>query len=308
MSILERHRVRVAGHDEGQNAYRGTVVLGHGFGTDRSVWRELEPLLVRRGFWVVTYNLTYVGSAADAFDLTDEGLGLVFKRFERKHLGRRFLTCFRKSKRHGSRAFDFERYQTIDAYTSDLLEIIDSLSIDKCVFVGHSNSGMIGLLASLSRPHLFERIVLLASSPRYLNDPENGYLGGFLEDQLDGLFKSMERSYKDWATGFAPAAIFEPNLPAIEEFMEGLLQIRPDVALATCKMIFRLDLRHILRKVRAPCTILQSQNDVAVPCEVAQYMARTLGDASLHLLPTRGHLPHLSSSLIVNSFILGALQ
>ena len=140
-----------------------------------------------------------------------------------------------------------------------------------------------------------------------MNDPEKGYAGGFSEDQLAGLFEAMEKSYEDWATGFAPAAICEPNLPAIKEFTEGLLQIRPDVALATCKMIFRLDVRHILDKVQTPCTILQSRDDVAVPLEVAQYMATMLKDASLHVLPTRGHLPHLSSSLIVNSFILQAV-
>ena len=62
----------------------------------------------------------------------------------------------------------------IDAYVSDLLEIVDSLSIKRCFFVGHSVSGMIGLLSSIARPHLFERIVMLASSPRYLERSGEG--------------------------------------------------------------------------------------------------------------------------------------
>lgn len=247
----------------------------------------------------MSYNLTYVGSTSDALAFSEEGLGAAFKRFkERQENGANRTACM---------AFDFESYRTIEAYASDLLEIVDALGVKTCAFVGHSVSGMIGFLASISRPQLFERVVLLASSPRYLDDPGEGYVGGFSDDQLEGLFAGMERSYKDWATGFAPVAIGEPNQPAIREFTEGLLHIRPDVALATCKMIFGIDLRHILRNVSPPCTILQSKNDVAVPLEVAQFMARELRDASLEVLPTSGHLPHLSASLIVNSFIVAAL-
>lgn len=302
-SILERHRVRVTG-DEGSR----TVLLGHGFGTDRSVWRELEPLMVRRGFKVVSYNLTYVGAVSDAFDLDDAGLSAAFKRFEKRHLKRPFLGCFRSARSRGSKAFDFKRYRTIDAYTSDLIEIVDALKIKTCAFVGHSVSGMIGLLASVTRPHLFEKIVLLASSPRYLNDPKERYVGGFSEDDLRGLFSSMERGYTDWAKGYAAIAIGGANQPTIHKFTEGLLHIRPDVALATCSMIFRIDLRQVLPKVQSPCVILQSQNDVAVPLEVAQYMAREISESELVVLPTSGHLPHLSASLIVNSFILEALK
>ncbi|GAQ92885.1 alpha/beta-Hydrolases superfamily protein [Klebsormidium nitens] len=256
---------------------------------------------------VVSYNLTYVGTVSDAFDLNDAGLSAAFQRFEKRHMKRPLLGCFRSARSRGSRAFDFKRYRTIDAYASDLLDIADALGIKTCAFVGHSVSGMIGLLASVTRPHLFERIVLLASSPRYLNDPKEGYVGGFSENDLRGLFSSMERGYTDWAKGFAPVAIGEPNQPAIRKFTEGLLHIRPDVALATCSMIFRIDLRHILPEVHPPCMILQSQNDVAVPLEVAQFMARAIRNSELEVLPTSGHLPHLSASLIVNSFIVKAL-
>lgn len=200
--MLERHQVRVQGKS---GAGSRTIVLGHGFGTDRSVWHELEPLLVRRGFRVVSYNLVYAGTNRDSFNINHQRLSAIFRRFQslqaspsRKVEKRRRFSCFPASK---GRVFDFQRYANLRSYAEDLLEIVDALQLKRIIFVGHSVSGMIGLLASTKKPGLFERMLLLAASPRYLDDPETGYKGGFSEDQLDETFKQMETNYGDWAKG-----------------------------------------------------------------------------------------------------------
>lgn len=297
-SILKRHHVRVHG---GQN--EKIIVLGHGFGTDRSVWHELEPLLVRRGYKVISYNLVYAGTNRDSFNLSSQRLSTIVNRLHRStSLVRKRPSCY------GCRArrdfFDFQRYSKLDAYAEDLLDILDALGIKRCLFLGHSVSGMIGLLASAKRPGLFERILLLATSPCYLDDPTTDYNGGFSEEGLSQIFRQMETHYGDWVKGFAPAAIAETNNKAIREFTEGLMRIRPDIAVATCKLIFRLDFRSILPLIDPPCDILQSRQDVAVPTSVAEYLRDHIRLSTLHMLPTSGHLPHLSSSIIVNAAIL----
>ena len=120
--ILQHHNVRIVGSGS------QVVVLGHGFGTDQSVWQFCLPHLAAR-YKLVLFDLMGAGS-------TDPEL------------------------------FSFTRYATLHAFADDLLAILEELEIERCMYVGHSVSGMIGLLASIERPQLFTKIVLLGASPR----------------------------------------------------------------------------------------------------------------------------------------------
>lgn len=65
--------------------------------------------------------------------------------------------------------FYFERYSTLEGFAYDLLAILAELQVDSCIFVGHSVSGMIGLIASaVMRPDLFSKIVILSPTPWYV--------------------------------------------------------------------------------------------------------------------------------------------
>jgi sigma-B regulation protein RsbQ len=74
-------------------------------------------------------------------------------------------------------AFDRTRYGTLDGYAEDVLAICDALAVRDAVFVGHSVSSMIGILAAQKDPTRFESLVLIGPSPRYVYDGD--YLGGF---------------------------------------------------------------------------------------------------------------------------------
>jgi sigma-B regulation protein RsbQ len=52
-------------------------------------------------------------------------------------------------------AYDPERYSTLNGYARDVIDICDELSLENVIFVGHSVSSMVGVLASLERPGLF---------------------------------------------------------------------------------------------------------------------------------------------------------
>ena len=106
-----------------------TVVLAHGFGTDQSVWKHLVPHLVST-HRVVLYDNMGAGTTNPDY-------------------------------------FDFTRYATIEGYAYDLLAILEALRISSCIFVGHSFSAIIGLIASISRPDLFAKIVTISASPRF---------------------------------------------------------------------------------------------------------------------------------------------
>ncbi|XP_065875297.1 probable esterase KAI2 [Euphorbia lathyris] len=233
------------------------LVLAHGFGTDQSVWKHLVPHLLD-DFKVILYDNMGAGTTNPDY-------------------------------------FDFDRYSTLEGFAYDLLAILEELQVQSCVLVGHSVSGMVGAIASISRPDLFSKIILLSASPRYLNDVD--YYGGFEREDLNQLFEAMQSNYKAWCSGFAPLAIGgDMDSVAVQEFSRTLFNMRPDIALCVAQTIFQSDMRHILHLVTVPCHILQSGKDLAVPVVVSEYLHNHLtGESIVEVVSTDGHLPQLSS-------------
>ncbi|GLJ42344.1 hypothetical protein SUGI_0876790 [Cryptomeria japonica] len=244
-------------------------VLSHGFGTDQSVWQRILPYFIT-DFKVVLFDLMCAGSVNPEY-------------------------------------FDMRKYSCLDAYVDDLLDILDELKIDKCVYVGHSVSAMIGCLASIRRPALFQRMVLLGASPRYLNDI--GYEGGFRKEDTDQLFLAMESNYSAWVSGFAPLAVGADVPAAVREFSRTLFNMRPDIALWVARTVFESDMRGILGHVKVPCYVIQSNKDMAVPLSVADCLKTHLGGKTwVKILQTEGHLPQLSAPALVIQALKTALS
>ncbi|KAL0921763.1 hypothetical protein M5K25_008870 [Dendrobium thyrsiflorum] len=236
------------------------VILSHGFGTDQSAWNRIIPFL-DRDHRIILYDLACAGSVNPDH-------------------------------------FDFRRYTTLDSYADDLLLILDSLRIDRCFFVGHSVSAMIGILASIRRPELFLKLILIGVSPRFLNDRD--YHGGFERDEIERVFEAMESNYKAWVTGFAPLSVGADVPAAVREFSRTLFNMRPDISLFVSRTVFNSDLRGVLGLVSVPCSIVQTARDVSVPLSVVSYLKESLGGkTTIEILQTEGHLPHLSAPALL---------
>ncbi|KAL9464677.1 hypothetical protein AB3S75_002310 [Citrus x aurantiifolia] len=246
------------------------IVFSHGFGSDQSVWSRVIPSFTC-AYRVISFDLMCSGSC----DPTN---------------------------------YDFQRYATLDGYVDDLLSFLDALEIDRCAFVGHSVSAMIGLLAAIHRPNLFSRLILIGGSPRFTND--GNYIGGIDPAHMEEVFRRMESNYESWVAGFVPMALGAdvPDM-ALQEFSRTLFSMRPDIALHVARTAFAADLRHVLGLVRVPVCIIQSSVDLSVPPAVAEYMRRHLGGPTvLEFLPTHGHLPHVSSPAPVANAIQQLLR
>ncbi|MCD7453350.1 putative esterase kai2 [Datura stramonium] len=243
-----------------------TVVLAHGFGTDQSVWKHLVPHLIEE-YKVVLFDNMGAGTTNPDY-------------------------------------FDFERYSSLEGYAYDVIAILEEFQIHSCIYVGHSVSAMIGVIASIARPDLFTKLVTVSASPRYLNDLE--YYGGFEQEDLDQLFEAVKSNYKAWCSGFAPLIVGgDMESVAIQEFSRTLFNMRPDIALSVLEIIFLSDLRHLLPHVSVRCHIIQSMKDLAVPVVVSEYLHQNLGAESIvEVMSTEGHLPQLSSPDVVIPVLL----
>src|SRR5688572_21137439 len=139
------------------------MVFAHGFGCDQNMWRFVWPEFAGE-YRIVLYDQVGMG-ASDAS------------------------------------AFDPDRYATLRGYADDVLEICRELALDDVVFVGHSVSAMIGALAAVAEPERFARLVMVGPSPRYLDD--DGYVGGFSREDIEGLLASLESNYLGWSSQMA---------------------------------------------------------------------------------------------------------
>jgi sigma-B regulation protein RsbQ len=233
-----------------------TMVLAHGFGCDQSMWRYIVPSF-HRDYRTVLFD--HVGSGS-----SDRS------------------------------AYDFLKYDSLEGYADDLVEVIREVGGEPVVFVGHSVSAIIGLIASLKAPHLFAAHVMVGPSPCYVNDGD--YVGGFTRDDIDDLLRTLESNYLGWSSNMAPAIMGAPEQPELGiELTNSFCRTDPEVAQQFARVTFLSDHRSILPHSTTPSLILQCSDDIIAPRTVGDYMHRTLPGSTLQVIDNVGHCPHLSS-------------
>lgn len=241
-----------------------TLVFGHGFGSAQTAWQH-QIMAFKDHYRLVLFD--YVGCGQSNIQ-----------------------------------AYSPLHYDSLERYRDDLLTIYVTLGLSNTIFVGHSMSGMIGLLASLAQPAAFRKLVLIGASPRYLNDGD--YIGGFEQADLDQLYQAMADNYLGWANGFSSLAMANPERPELgRAFAQTLATMRPDIAQSTARIIFEADYRDQLERVPHPVLVLQTQHDFAVPVQVGVYLAAHLPNSQFVLLPAKGHFPHMSAPDAVTTAI-----
>ncbi|MDF7814800.1 alpha/beta hydrolase [Hymenobacter sp. YC55] len=232
------------------------MVFSHGFGTNQHAWRFVAPAFAAQ-HQVVLFDLVGAGNSDKA-------------------------------------AYDFARYRTLDGYVDDLLALLRELQLPKVVYVGHSVSGMIGVLAAIREPALFERLILLAASPCYVNDGD--YQGGFEPSDLEELLGFLDRDYRAWSYSTVPALVggdMRPDL--LDDLLDSFSQVEPPIARQFARAAFLSDYRTDLPKLQVPALIVQCAEDSVAPSSVGHYLHAHLAGSTLDILNTTGHYPHLNA-------------
>ena len=232
------------------------MVFAHGYGCDQNMWRFVAPEF-EADHRVVLFD--HVGAGGS--DLS---------------------------------AYDPERYASLDGYADDVVEIGHELEITDGVFVGHSVSAMIGVLAAKRDPSLFGRLVLVGPSPRYIDD--DGYAGGFSREDIDELLESLESNFLGWSSAMAPVIMGNPDRPELgEELTNSFCRTDPDIAARFARVTFLADNRGDLPDVAVPALVVQSREDAIAPPAVGQYVHRQIPGSSFALIDATGHCPNLSA-------------
>ena len=187
-----------------------------------------------------------------------------------------------------------ENTRSLDGYADDLIDIGRELNISGAVFVGHSVSAMIGVLASLKEPDLFESLVLVGPSARYINDHD--YVGGFSAEQINELLDFLGSNYLGWSAAMAPAIMGNSDRPELgEELTNSFCRTDPEIAKSFARVTFMSDNRADLSKVRARTLVLQCSDDLIAPTEVGRYVHEHIRGSEMVIMRATGHCPNLSA-------------
>lgn len=232
------------------------ILFAHGFGCAQNSWKYITDAFVE-DYKVILFD--YVGSGQS--DLTQ---------------------------------YDYHKYSTLDGYACDILDIIETLGLNKIIFVGHSVSSMIGMIAAIQKPEAFKKLIFIGPSPKYLNDKD--YIGGFDAEDLETIFDHIAEDYAGWAKAIASSVMQNDNQPELAEFLHQCFEeTDPSIALAFAMATFKSDYRSSLEKLEVPSLTLQSAQDIIAPLSVGEYIFKNTPQNFLKVMNATGHFPHISA-------------
>ena len=232
------------------------MFFAHGFGCDQNMWRLVGPAYSKRYRTVL-------------FDLVGSG---------NSDLG----------------AYDPAKYDSLQGYANDVVEIVREFGEGPAIFVGHSVSAMIGMLADVGQLGRFAAQIMIGPSPCYIND--DGYVGGFTRKDIDSLLETLESNYLGWSSSMAPAIMGSPEQPELSvELTNSFCRTDPEIAKQFARVTFLSDVRSELPRLTTPTLLVQCHDDLIAPITVGQYMHRVLPRSTLAMIQNVGHCPHLSS-------------
>ena len=231
------------------------MMFAHGFGCDQNMWRFVTPSF-ENDYRIILFD--YVGA------------------------GKSDISSYNPT-----------RYSSLYGYAEDVLDICNELNLRNVIFVGHSVSSIIGLLAAVKNPSCFSRIIMIGPSPCYIND--HGYKGGFERKDIEELLDTMEKNYIGWANFLAPNIMGHPDRPDLgKELADSFCSTDPIIAGQFARATFFSDNLKDLKKLKVPSLIMQCSDDIIAPYEVGEYIHRNLPNSTLKVMKATGHCPHLS--------------
>jgi sigma-B regulation protein RsbQ len=246
------------------------MLFAHGFGCDQEMWRFVAP------DFAVDHKVVL---------------------FDHVGAGRSDLA-----------AYDPGKYGSLEGYAADVVDVCRELELTDVVFVGHSVSAMIGVLAYRRAPELFGALVMIGPSPRYVDDGD--YVGGFSRSDIAGLLESLDSNHLGWSAQMAPVIMGNPDRPELaDELTNSFCRTDPDIARQFARVTFLSDNRADLAAVSVPTLVLQCSSDPIAPEPVGTFVHEHIPGSVLTHLRATGHCPNLSApeetTAAIRSFLSG---
>jgi 3-oxoadipate enol-lactonase len=187
---------------------------------------------------------------------------------------------------HGASGVPAGAY-SIDRFGRDVLELLDSLRIERAHFLGLSLGGLVGQWLGVHAPERIDRLILSNASP-HLGPaaPWDRAIAAVLA--APDMTATAETFLRNWF----PAGMLEAHDPRVEPF-RAMLLATPRQGLAGAYAVVRdTDMRRTIALIQSPTLVIAGEHDTVTAPSHGRALAEAIPGAQLKLLPTV-HLPNV---------------
>jgi 3-oxoadipate enol-lactonase len=169
---------------------------------------------------------------------------------------------------------------TIEELAGDVIELLDSLELERVSYCGLSIGGMDGMWNAVHAPERIERLALCSTSPNM--PPRDLWDERAATVREHGTEALADATMERWFSDRFPAE--HPNTVA---GIRAMVASTPAEGYAACcEAIREWDFRDRLGEVAAPTLVLSAEDDPSTPPDHGRQIADAAPDASFVLLPS----------------------
>jgi 3-oxoadipate enol-lactonase len=183
---------------------------------------------------------------------------------------------------------------TIDDHADDLIELVESLNLDKPVICGLSMGGYIALRAIEKYADRFSGVILADTKSEA--DVNTAKLKR--AEQIRMVKRGDKEKFFD---GFLDTVLCERtkrDRPATRTFLKEIMSWQKEEGItgALLTLAARTDTTEALEQINVPTLIIEGEEDKVVPPEFAKSLNEKIKNSTLVMIPDAGHFPNLENA------------
>jgi class 3 adenylate cyclase len=192
---------------------------------------------------------------------------------------------------------------TLEERMDDVRAVMDAVGCERAALFGSSEGGAMSLLFTTTYPERVTALILYGAYPRLSAAPD--YPEGYSPDVCE---QRLERVRTRWGEGIVSASVGAASRVADPAFVGAQarwerLSASPSAAVALVRMLFNIDVRHVVTAVRVPTLVIYRTGDL-VHAAGSRYLAAHIPGAKTVELPGDDYFPYLGDQ----EAILGAIE
>ncbi|KXO75163.1 3-oxoadipate enol-lactonase [Brucella anthropi] len=174
---------------------------------------------------------------------------------------------------------------TIELFASDLIALLDRLSIKRTIICGLSVGGLIAQGVYAARPDLVTGLIL--SNTAHKIGTAEMWNARIAAIQQDGLASILDATMPRW---FTPV-YRRPDNPAYRAYCNMFVRQPLDGYAATCAALREADLTEVAKNVSVPTLCLVGDQDGSTPPTLVRELASLIPEADFAEIAASGHIP-----------------
>jgi pimeloyl-ACP methyl ester carboxylesterase len=197
-------------------------------------------------------------------------------------------------------------YQSIEEMAEEVYIFLETLKIEKAVFICHSLGGYVALALAEMHPELFAGLCMF-HSVAFADSEERKNIRNKTADFINN------KGIKAFLENFVPGLFYKERRQELESELKKVKEItsitKSEVAATvTLAMRDRLDRTHVLQNASFPVMFIAGKDDELMPVEAIKSQFFLPPNSIIHLLAKTGHMGMYESPKETSLMIVGFLK